>query len=85
MMCTYQPGGKFYFTVNRWSVVPVPPAPDPSQKNIFNQIIDEMLENYQVMEGLRPEILQKIAEKNKIAVDEVQKIYENTILWQEAQ
>ena len=83
--CTYQPGGKFYFTLSQWTVVPVPPAPDLQQRNIFNQILADLLENYQIMEGENQEVLQNIAEINKMPVDEVKKIYENTILWQEAQ
>jgi hypothetical protein len=82
--CTYKPVGKFFFTVNRWPVVPVPPAPDPQQIEIYNQIINEMLDDYQIMESINPEIIQRIARKNKLQFEEVQKIYEDTILWQEA-
>ena len=83
--CTYQPIGKFFFTIGRWSVIPVPPAPDSQQRDIYNQIINAMLDDYQIMENVNPEIIQRIARKNKLQVEQVQKIYENTILWQEAQ
>ena len=83
--CTYKPGGKFFFSVNRWPVLPIPPAPDPQQKDIYNQIINAMLEDYRIMESINPEIIHQIASKNKLADAEVQKIYENTVLWQEAQ
>jgi hypothetical protein len=85
IICSYRPGGKFFFTVNHWSVLPVPPAPDLRQKLIFNQVIAEMMDNYPIMENVSQEILKKIAAKNKIPVEQVQKIYENTILWQEVQ
>ncbi len=83
--CSYQPIGKFFFTVKRWPVIPVPPAPDPLQKNIYNQIINALLDDYQIMENVSPEIIQRIAHKNKLQVEQVQKYYEDTILWQEAQ
>ncbi len=83
--CTYQPGGKFFFTVNHWSVAAVPPAPDPQQILIYNQIIEEMLNDYQIMESINLVIIKRVAEKNKLPLEQVQKIYENTILWQEAQ
>jgi hypothetical protein len=83
--CTYQPVGKFFFTVGRWPVIPVPPAPDLQQRDIYNQIINELLDDYQIMESINPEIIQRIAQKNKLQVEQVQNIYENTLLWQEAQ
>jgi len=83
--CNYQPHGKFIFTVNRWPVVAVPHEPDQQQKYIYNQIINESMEDFPVLENIDPGIIKKIASKNKLSPEQVQKIYENTVLWQETQ
>ena len=85
MSCTYRSQGKFYFTITRWQVVPVPPQPNPEERDIFNQIIEVMLGDIQKMGSVAADIFKQIAEKNKLPVNEVRRIYENTILWQEAQ
>jgi hypothetical protein len=83
--CTYHSTGKFYFSVQEWPVVPVPPEPGPEEKWIFNQIIEAMLGGIQKMGGVPEELFKQIAEKNNTPVHRVQSIYENTILWQESQ
>ena len=85
IMCNYKTSGKYYFTVKHWSVVPVPPMPDPEEKWIFNQIIEAMLDGIQKMGSTPEELFRQIAEKNNLPVNRVQSIYENTILWQESQ
>jgi hypothetical protein len=85
LSCTYRPGGKFYFRINRWNVIPLPPPPRPEEKYIFDQIMEAILNNLPNMGDPSAEIFKVIADKNKLPVGDVQQIYQNIILWQEAQ
>jgi len=83
LTCYYQSEGQYYFDVKDWEQVVIPPGPTPEERHIFNQIIQASFHGVQSFTDIAEEIFRKIALQNNLSVEYVEKIYKNTILWQQ--
>lgn len=83
--CQYHKGGEFRITVNRWEVIPVPPAPTPEEKNIYNKIVNRALKQSSSLDEIDEKILRLVASEIKMDYAKVKEIYQTTLLWQRSQ
>ncbi len=83
LTCYYRSEGQYYFDVKDWEQVAIPPGPTPEEGHIFNQIIQASFHGVQSFTDVTEEILNKIALQNNLSGKYVEKIYTNTILWQQ--
>ncbi len=83
LSCYYQSEGHYYFEVNDWEQVAIPPGPTPEERYIFNQIMQASFHSVQSFTDISEEIFKKIALQNNLPLEYIEKIYKNTILWQQ--
>jgi hypothetical protein len=83
LTCYYRSDGQYYIDVEDWEQVAIPPGPTPEERHIFNQIIQASFHGVQSFTDITEEIFNKIALQNNLSVEYVEKIYINTILWQQ--
>jgi hypothetical protein len=85
LMCRYESEANFYFEINNWDRVPIPPQPTLEEKDVFNQVLQASFNNIQKFSSIDEKIFRKIALQNDLSVARVRQIYQNTILWQLAE
>ena len=73
--------GEFEFEISRWNQVPIPSAPIPEDKDIYNQIVQTSFKNVQTFGEVPEKVFKKIALENNLEVERVKIIYQNTLLW----
>ena len=83
LTCYYQSEGQYYFDVIDWEQVAIPPGPTPEERHIFNQIMQASFHGVQSFTDISEEIFKKIALQHNLPVEYIEKIYKNTILWQQ--
>ena len=84
VICSYSEAGIYEITDLNWKTIPVPPAPGPEEKYIYNQIIEKTLENLDIINDIPDVVLEQVAAENKRSVSEIKTIYQNIQLWQMA-
>jgi len=84
VICTYSEAGIYEITDLNWKTIPVPPAPGPEEKYIYNQIIEITLENLDIIDDIPDMVFEQVAAENKRSVSEIKTIYQNIQLWQMA-
>jgi hypothetical protein len=83
LTCYYQSEGQYDFEVKDWTQVAIPPGPTPEERHIFNQIMQASFNGVQSFTDVSEEIFKKIALQYNLPVEYIEKIYKNTILWQQ--
>ena len=82
LSCHYISEGKYYVEVQRWNQIPVPARPVIEDREIFNQILQISFHEVQSFGDVSDNIFEKVAIKNKLPIEQIREIYQNTILWQ---
>lgn len=80
--CRYISEGKYEIEIESWQQVPIPDKPRVEDRDIFNQILQIAFQGVQSIGDVSDEVFDKVAKKNKISIERVKKIYQNSILWQ---
>jgi hypothetical protein len=68
--------------LREWQTITRPPAPNPEECDIYNQIIEDSFRDVQEYQNIPDETFRKIAKKNNIPMESVIRIYKNVFLWQ---
>jgi hypothetical protein len=82
VICRYDKKGVFKISVLHWSVVPIPPAPSPEDKALYNMLINHANKNSYTMDDIDKTIFEEVSSKSCISLEELQLIYERVLLWQ---
>ncbi len=82
LRCHYISKGKYYVEVQRWNQIPVPAQPVIEDREIFNQILQNSFHEVLSFGHISDNIFEKVAIKNKLSIERIREIYQNTILWQ---
>ena len=82
--CVYSTTNGYVISVDSWNPVPVPPAPGPEEKFIYNQVVEKALANPDIIDDIPDEIFQAVARENNRKATEVRSIYEKVQLWLKA-
>ena len=80
--CQYISEGRYQIDIEYWNRIPIPDKPKVEDRDIFNQILQISLHEVQSMGDVSDDIFEKVAEKNKLSIERVKIIYQNSILWQ---
>lgn len=80
--CRYKTGGQFIIDMDQWATIPLPPAPSPEDKDIYNQITNRALRQNNTLDEVDPAILQAVAAQNNLSFEEAEHIYHHVLLWQ---
>ncbi len=84
VVCSYSETGVYEITNLNWKTIPVPPAPGPEEKYIYNQIIEKTLESLDIIDDIPDRVFEQVAAENKRSVSEIKTLYQNIQLWQMA-
>jgi len=82
LSCQYISEGKYYVEVQRWNQIPVPAQPVIEDREIFNQILQISFHEVQSFGDVSDNVFERVAIKNKLPIERIREIYQNTILWQ---
>ena len=82
---TYSKPGVFKIQLRKWDRIPVPSAPTPEEKAVFNQVLQTAFQEVQTFSSISESVFKKVALRNSISVKVVKNIYQNVTLWQQAQ
>ncbi len=82
LRCQYIPEGKYHIEVQRWNQIPVPAQPIIEDREIYNQILQISFHELQSFGDISDNVFEKVAIKNKLPIERIREIYQNTILWQ---
>ena len=80
--CRYVSKRKYDIEIEYWHQIPIPDQPRVEDRDIFNQILQISFHEVESIGDVSNDVFEKVAEKNKLPVERVKTIYQNTILWQ---
>ena len=82
LRATFRNSSTIYIELKEWRTIKRPAAPNPIERDIYNQIIEDSFDKVQEYEKIPDETFKKVARENNISHDRVIQIYKNVIMWQ---
>ena len=71
----------FYFHLNNWRTVSFPLEPTLEEKFIYNQILENAMQNTLLFAELPKDAIKKVSNDQNMTIEEVHKIYKKIVLW----
>lgn len=85
VVCYYKGNGLFDIKLTSWKKVPIPPPPSPEDREIYNQIMNRMLDGSGTLDEVHDTTLKEVAIRNDMPLYKIRKIYRDVLLWQRSQ
>jgi len=82
VICRYSHKSVFKISAFYWFVTPVPLAPSPEDKALYNKLISHVSKNSYSMDEIDKSVFVEVSSKNRVSLEELQGIYERVLLWQ---
>jgi len=82
LIARYNGKGKFDFTIYHWMRVPVPSAPSPEEKSLYNEVLNLAFKSSNSLDNIDRDIFANVAAKHRISIEQLTRLYQRILLWQ---